>query len=301
MKKELATRFSTRQYMRSKDFEIYYYNDRNIKPVKDHTHNYYEFYFFLNGNVSIWIEDKSYALKPGDMILIPPRVHHHPDIFDPDVPYQRFVFWISKEYCNHLMELSPDYVYLMQHVKISHEYIYHFDVIDFNTIQSKIFKLIEELHSERFGKGVKVSQCVNDLIFHLNRSIYEMEHPVSQREEKSLCQNLISYIEGHLDEELTLDSLAQHFYVSKYHIAHIFKANLGLSIHQYILKKRLAMCRDSIIGHTEISEAYSLCGFKDYSSFYRSFKKEYGMSPKEYKEIYMSEHSFGEKADEEIR
>lgn len=286
MKKGLSTNFSTRQYMRSKDFEIYYYNDRNLTPVKDHTHNYYEFYFFLNGEVSIWIEDTCYRLSTGDMILIPPHVHHHPDIHSAEEPYQRFIFWISEEYCNDLMSISPDYVYLMQHVKVSHEYVYHYDVIGFNMVQSKIIQLIEELHSDRFGKNAKTALCVKDLLLYLNRTIYEKQHPNTPKEEQSLYQNLVLFIEDHLDEELSLHQLANEFFVSKYHIAHIFKENVGLSIHQYIVKKRLAMCRDMILSHTEISEAFLLCGFKDYSSFYRSFKKEYGMSPREYKELH---------------
>ncbi len=47
----------------------------------------------------------------------------------------------------------------------------------------------------------------------------------------------MDYIEEHLDEELTLEKLAGEFFVSKYYIAHIFKENIGLSIHQYIMKK----------------------------------------------------------------
>ena len=58
MKKQLQTKFSNRQYMVSKDFEIYYYNDRNLQNVKSHSHDYYEFYFFINGNVSIYIDEK---------------------------------------------------------------------------------------------------------------------------------------------------------------------------------------------------------------------------------------------------
>ena len=63
MKKELRTNFSTRQYMLSKDFEIYYYNDRNLPTLRDHTHNYYEFYFLLGGDVSIFIDGVSFPLK----------------------------------------------------------------------------------------------------------------------------------------------------------------------------------------------------------------------------------------------
>ena len=98
-------------------------------------------------------------------------------------------------------------------------------------------------------------------------------------------QRLTDYIGEHLDEELSLDSLAGEFYVSKYHIAHVFKDHIGISIHQYIMKKRLSACRDAIRNGTKITEAYLMYGFKDYSGFYRAFKKEYGMSPKEWQEI----------------
>ncbi len=289
MRKNLQTTFSTRQYMLSKDYEIYYYNDSSFCGVSEHAHNYYEFYLLLEGDVSIEIDGSVHPLTSGDVILIPPKTPHHALIHSEDVPYRRFVFWLSEEYCNQLLALSPDYVYVMQHVTLTKKYIHHYDIIGFNALQSKVFRLIEEIHSDRFGKAAKVSLCVNDLILHLNRSIYEMEHPQTPREELSLYQNLIQYIERHLDEELTLDRLAGKFYVSKYHIAHIFKQNLGLSVHQYIMKKRLAMCQAAILSSMNISEAYLLCGFKDYSSFFRAFKREYGMSPKEYKEVFSQE------------
>ena len=82
-----------------------------------------------------------------------------------------------------------------------------------------------------------------------------------------------------------MDTLAKKFFVSKYHIAHVFKENIGLSIHQYITKKRLDLCQEAISGGMSIKDAYHQYGFGDYSSFFRAFKKEYGISPKDYRDM----------------
>ena len=97
-------------------------------------------------------------------------------------------------------------------------------------------------------------------------------------------QNLIYYIEEHLEEELSLEKLAGAFFVSRYYVAHVFKEQAGISVHQYILKKRMQASREAILGGENISQVYERFGFRDYSSFYRAFRREYGMSPKEYRE-----------------
>ena len=86
---------------------------------------------------------------------------------------------------------------------------------------------------------------------------------------------------------MSLEQLSKAFFVSKYHIAHVFKDNIGLSIHQYITKKRLNLCKEAISGHMSITQAYQMFGFGDHSSFYRAFKKEYGISPKDFCDMQM--------------
>ena len=76
MKKELQSKFNTRQRMLAKDFEIYYYSDVRHSNVDPHTHNYYEFYFYLEGDVVFELNGEMRTLLPGDIIIVPPGLVH---------------------------------------------------------------------------------------------------------------------------------------------------------------------------------------------------------------------------------
>ena len=118
------------------------------------------------------IEKKTHHLQPGDIVLIPPGIRHHVFNVEENVPYQRFVFWLSQDYCNKLLSLSKDYGYLINHVLKTKRFLYHYDMIAFNALHAKLFRLIEEIHANRFGKTAKIELCVNDLMLHLNRLLH---------------------------------------------------------------------------------------------------------------------------------
>ena len=141
MKKNLQTRFSTRQYMLSRDFEIYYYKDNTLAGVDSHTHDYYEFYFFLEGDVSLEIAGRIFPLRFGDVVLIPPGTPHQPYIRDSRTPYRRFVFWVTGEYLNQMMETSVAYGYLMHYVETKRSSILQHDRLSFHAHPTKGFSM----------------------------------------------------------------------------------------------------------------------------------------------------------------
>lgn len=86
-------------------------------------------------------------------------------------------------------------------------------------------------------------------------------------------QPLITYLNQHFTEDITLDFLQEKFFISKYHLCRTFHNSTGLTIHDYIRKKRLANVRALKAQGKSITEAAITSGFKDYSSFYRAYQK----------------------------
>ncbi len=285
--KQRSSVFHTRQYMLSRDYELYYYSDVNFRSVGSHSHDYYELYFFVEGAVEMELAGTRHRLSIGDVVLVPPGLSHRLWLLDGSVPYRRFVFWLSREYRAALFDRAEEYRYLFRPAEEAGQYVLHFDIITFNTLRSKLFALLDEIHSDRFGKQEQMLLGISDLMLHLSRLVYSQQNPAPGTERVSRYEAITGYIDTHLAQELTLESIAQAFYLSKYYIAHLFQQNTGLSVHQYITKQRLAACCRSIQAGTAISQAYAAWGFRDYSSFYRAFQRQYGMSPSAYRELHL--------------
>lgn len=286
MKKGISTKFSSRQYMLSDQFEVFYYEDIHLNHVAAHSHDYYELYFFLEGAVDYEIVDTLYPLQYGDFLLIAPGLSHRPLFRDTSKPYRRFVLWIKEDYLNSLETLFPEIRYCLDQARLLDCCRFRADSITFQEIQARLIQLIEEIRGDKFCHETESRLLVASLLVCLNRILYNQSLHLSPSHEKELYLDLCGYVAGHLKEDLSLDALASHFYVSKYHLCHIFKENMGISLHQYILKKRLQAGQNAMLSGVPAGKVCQQYGFRDYTSFYRAFKKEFGLSPKEYLELH---------------
>ncbi len=267
--------------MESLDFELYYYHDTKPSPRTGlHTHKYYEFYFFLEGHAEAQVQHEHYMLKYGDILIVPPSVTHGIFVRDFDIPYRRFDLWISKAAFDSLRHQGDEFGYAVNMAIKESRHVIHTDRITFNSVLSKLFYIIEEHKSARFGRDWQLKLSVSDLILTVNRLAFEQfnDRKITQ---DVLYQNICDYIERNIDEDLSLDSIANHFFLSKFYISHVFKDNIGISLHKYVMKKRLQLCRDAILSGESMSQACNNYGFDDYSNFYRAFKKEFGISPRD--------------------
>ena len=92
---------------------------------------------------------------------------------------------------------------------------------------------------------------------------------------------ILEYLNTHLTEDVSIDALADTFYLSKYYMMRMFRAETGFTIHGYLTDKRLRVARDLIAQGMRTTDACFQCGYHDYSAFSRAYKKRFQVSPRE--------------------
>ena len=103
----------------------------------------------------------------------------------------------------------------------------------------------------------------------------------SSRSSKRVA-DVIAYINERIGQDLSLDEVSSHFYISKYHLIREFKNYTNRSVYQYIVAKRIIQAKLLIQSGLKPTDVYLQCGFREYSSFYKAFKKETDLSPQQY-------------------
>ncbi len=279
--KKWQQQFQTRQHMVSSDYEIYHYFDRGMDSVRLHHHDFFEVYFLIGGNVSTQIEGGNFNLEPEDIILIHPSELHQTIVHNHDRPYERIVLWLDRSYVS---SLSTDQSDLGDCFELARQN----NVIRTNVERRQYFrsllnKLLSMTRYKGFGSDLYPKVYVTEILLFLNEELAGGSDQQSYFARNScLIDSVIDYINEHIDEDIRLDTLADLFYLSKFHLSRKFKEQTGTTLHRYIVQKKLIFAKELIAQNQPIIEVYRQSGFGDYSNFFRAFKNEYGITPKQY-------------------
>lgn len=266
-----ARSFDPRQVMHRPDFEVFHYHDAKMQEVPLHHHDFYEVYFFLGGKVEYQVEGRSYALQPEDLLLISPRELHRPNVA-PEEEYERIVLWINAAW---LQEVSAETALLPQCFETGRNLLSGARTPAADLIR----RLAEEAASGRAGSELCARGLFFQFLAELLRLVEDQESEAHAQEEPPLITEVLRYLGDHYREELTLDAVAERFYVSKYHLSHLFSRSVGTGMYRYILLKRLQHAKGLLAEGVGPGDACRECGFQDYANFYRSFRSVYGLSP----------------------
>lgn len=275
--------YDSRQEMRLPDFEIQHKRDTYLKGVELHHHDFYEIYYLVSGDVTYVIEGKLCRILPGDLLLVSPRELHQVSIKPDMAPYERYVLWISKPAIEKLSTAQTNLEWGLNPTRPGYTNLIRLTPEQRITVRNLMESIFQESDSDSFGSDLLRENLASQLLVQINRLAMlhrnEQEHFVHS---SRIVNDVVDYVNHHYRERLTLDQLAEQFYVSKYHLSHEFQKHMGTGIYRYIQKKRLQIARQLLASGERPSAVSGLCGFGDYAGFYRAFTAEYGTSPSEY-------------------
>lgn len=277
-----ASAFDPRQEMCRADFEIQHKRDSYLKDVELHHHDFFEVFFLISGDVRYTIESRVYHVMPGDLLLISPKELHQNCIKPEMAAYERYVLWVDMQMLQRCSTQLTDLTVNLDSARRQGNLL-RLRPEERAQVQTLFEQLWQEADSEYYGADLLRESLVIQLLVTINRLA---DRSSSQLEEvthssKAVSQ-VVDYINLHYGEPLSLDMLAQQVYVSKYHLSHEFNRQVGTSVYRYIQKKRLLIARQLLAQGRKPNEIYAECGFKDYAGFFRAFKNEYGVAPREY-------------------
>jgi len=268
------------QEMEMDDFYVDTHEDPGSNPygVQLHSHNYYEILYICSGNIQYLIRTERYRIQKGDIVIVPPGISHQPILSENSTGvYKRYVLWLSPAFISGLCPLFPNKDFLQPQILRTTGTVWA-------TIGNKFYAGIME--SERQNPGWQAALYGNslELVTILYRIILDKNALHLKSEMPELLDKILSYIEDCLSEEISLDSTARKFFVSRSTITNLFRKELGISFYRYVTQRRLVASKNYVLEGLPLEEIAEKVGFSDYSSFYRAFKKEYGISPRQFKE-----------------
>lgn len=249
--------------------------------VSLHSHAFYELLHCRSGEgVEYLVGADRYSLQRGDIVLVPPGISHRPILPEHvDVPYMRDVLWISSEFMHSLEELFPDDMDIQKDYKAP--------IRTAGTQWESIGKLFRAgvKEAEKGAPGWELAVVGNTLtiLSQLKRAFAEQSMGELKREKRELLDDIADYIEHNYAGHLTLGDVARHFYVSDSTVSHLFKKKMGVSLYHYVTQRRLIAAKNLILEGLPLEIVAEQVGFADYSSFYRAFKGEFGISPRQFR------------------
>lgn len=284
--REKTQSFNQRQEMRVQSYEIFHYKNMALDNVDVHHHDFYEVYLLLGGSVDYSVEGRSYHLEPGDLLMISPLELHRPRCIREDEPYERIVLWINSNYLSSLSTLNSDLTWCFDTSRPGHTNLLHPNRAQRANLLALMGRLVQESYSQVYGSDVLCTGILLQFLVELNRMVMGSRQLVPQEGRAGRSTTVITeiqaFINAHYQEPISLDRLANDFFISKYHLSREFNRVVGTSVYRYIILKRLVNAKQMLSAGMAPTDVYSICGFGDYANFYRIFKGEYGISPKQY-------------------
>lgn len=274
------------------DFYIEHSRSQIHKKVKyDHYHDFFELYYFLGDQMSYFIDNKNYRVKTHDMILINKFTYHRTSYENKDTKDNKDRILVAFD--DNILDLINDetlkgkIIKLFMRKKVS--YSDSFNKYLLNTFTNRILPAYYESSSPvRLLKSKLIfMELLLSVLEEVDETLLLEDIPFENPQGKRISE-IINYINTNYHNDITLDLLCKTFYINKYYLCHIFKEITGISIIDFINKKRLVEA-EKLLRYSKynITEIAGIVGFNSVNYFISLYKKEYHDTPKVFRRQFI--------------
>lgn len=250
-------------------------DDPDDLDFKMHIHEKCEIYFLVSGNVKYLVEGSKYSLNENDLMIMRPAESHKPQIMSAD-RYERYVINFPVTFAD---RIDPERTLLRAFTErsLGKNNMFSSSEIDMNLVK----KLFSEMFSDidEYNRHLTITTHLLMLLDMIDRAY--SDNKKEPNKPQSIGEQIVIYVNNNLFENISVPSLAKHFYLSPSQFSRVFKQSTGVAPWKYITKKRLTAAKEKIRSGCSAQNACEECGFRDYSAFYRVYVKHFGCAPKE--------------------
>ncbi len=263
------------------NFRLFHLRDRRAQKMAPHYHEFDKIVVLCAGAVDYTVEGVSYRMQPGDVLFVRHHDIHRPEI-SPESDYERIVLWITPEF---LERSSVDGAWLESCFDLASQRrncLFRPAAEELARLKKTLSSLESALNDgEEFGASILVNSFFLQLMVELNRAVRSGGGETARSLDPKIDAALY-YINTHLGEPMTVDTLAGMCYLSRFYFMRRFKDATGYTVHSYIQQKRLAAAAERLETGAGVTETAMELGFAEYTSFLRAFRKAYGVTPSDY-------------------
>lgn len=254
-------------------FYSYSYEDSpNQEQFFVHDHDEMELYYLVEGEVEFHVNNVTYHPLPGDIIITRPGELHYVQTAENRV-YKRYNIRFSSELLNESLNSRLLLPFMKRNSGTNN--LYSSLELPSEYIQACLNRMF--IHNDFDSKARATSYLIPILqeLF----DVWCAKDIPDKTPQHSLFDEIIAYINQHLWELQSADDVSASFHLSQSQLYRIFKDYTGTSIWNYVRTKRLTSAQILIQNGEQPANAATQCGFEDYSTFYRAYKRHFGRRP----------------------
>ena len=247
-----------------------------------HTLNRNMLLYIHSGTGSIISKERTYPIQRGSLCFVGSNKFYYTL---PDIPedYERSKLFLSNQELETVLSLFPEYLHMQQQFSANSMVYTQTTPENARRIEALLSDLEKDSDKNHYHTPLRISACIELLIL-LNENATDTVFPTL-----GMVQKAVEYINNHIHEDIRIDSICEAIHVSKYYFCKKFKQSTGITVMNYILKTRI-ISATNLLENTDlpIGEISEKCGFSSPSYFSQAFRKEHGVTPRQYQQALFS-------------